>query len=254
MSGKLDQSLDEILSTQKSVRGRGQRRGRRAPQAGRTTAVVAAPVGGVKKNPKQAKGAVKAIPTGPSGGNGESRIQVSNLPKDVNEGQIKEYFVKSVGPIKRVDISYGQGGVSRGIATITFARSDGATKAVAALNGLLVDGKPMKIDVILDARRAAAIPPPKGLSERIAQPKSQPKSAVPTKNAGAAGTGTRGKNVRGRGRGGRNSRPTKKTAEELDSEMADYWETGANANGGEATTSAAQPAANGDAAMDDEIL
>jgi THO complex subunit 4 len=107
MSGKLDQSLDEILSTQKSVRGRGTRRGRRAPQAGRTTAVIAAPVGGVKKNPKQAKGAVKAIPTGPSGGNGESRIQVSNLvriyfldppkllilihsqPKDVNEGQIK---------------------------------------------------------------------------------------------------------------------------------------------------------------------
>jgi len=54
MSGKLDQSLDEILSTNKSaVRGKGRlnRRGRRAPQAGRATAVVA-PVGGIKKNPK----------------------------------------------------------------------------------------------------------------------------------------------------------------------------------------------------------
>jgi len=112
----------------------------------------------------------------------------------------------------------------------------------------------MKIDVILDARRAAAIPPPKGLSERIAQPKAQPKSAVPTKNA-AGGAGTRGKGARGRGgRGGRNTRPTKKTAEELDSEMADYWETGGNANSGEATTTVAQPSANGDAAMVDEIL
>jgi len=110
----------------------------------------------------------------------------------------------------------------------------------------------MKIEIILDARRAADIPPPKGLSERIAQPKSQPKSAVPSKNAQAGGAGTRGKSARGRGRGGRNPRPTKKTAEELDSEMADYWETGANATGGETTT--AQPAANGDAAMDDEIL
>lgn len=251
MSGKLDQSLDEILSTQKSVRGgRGPRRGRRAPQAGRATAVVAAPVGGVKKNAKQAKGAVKAIPTGPAGGNGESKIQVSNLPKDVDEAQIKEYFNKSIGPVKRAEISYGPGGSSRGIATITFSRADSATKAVNQLNGVLVDLKPMRIEVILDARRAAALPPPKGLSERIAQPKAQPKSAVPTK---AAGAGTRGKTTRGRGRGGRSSRPTKKTAEELDSEMADYWETGANANGADAGTTA-PPAANGDAAMDDEIL
>jgi THO complex subunit 4 len=53
--------------------------------------------------------------------------------------------VKSVGPIKRVEISYGPGGVSRGIATISFQRPDGASKAVDALNGLLVDGKPMKV-------------------------------------------------------------------------------------------------------------
>lgn len=246
--------MDEILSTQKSVRGRAPRRGgRRGTHPGRNTAATAAPVGGVKKNPKQVKGAVKAIPTGPSGGSGESRIQVSNLPKDVNEAQIKEYFVKSVGPIKKVEISYGPGGISRGIATISFARFDGATKAIAALNGLLVDGKPMKIEIILDARRAADIPPPKGLSERIAQPKSQPKSAVPSKSAQTGGAGTRGKGTRGRGRGGRNPRPTKKTAEELDSEMADYWETGANATDGE-LTAIAQPTANGDAAMDDEIL
>jgi len=159
--------------------------------------------------------------------------------------------VKSVGPIKKVEISYGAGGNSRGIATIIFARPEGATKAVGALNGLLVDGKPMKIEVILDARRAAAIPAPKGLSERIAHPKAQPKSAVPTKN-GATGSGTRGKSDRGRGRGGRNARPAKKTAAELDSEMADYWETGAAATTGDATNAA--PAANGDATMDDEIL
>jgi hypothetical protein len=35
--------------------------------------------------------------------------------------------------------------------------------------------------------------------------------------------------------------------------MADYWETSANANGGDAATNAGPPAA-GDAAMDDNIL
>ena len=42
---------------------------------------------------------------------------------------------------------------------------------------------------------------------------------------------------------------------ELDSEMVDYWQTGASAtDGAGAATGAAQPAANGDANMDDEIL
>lgn len=80
------------------------------------------------------------------------------------------------------------------------------------------------------------------------QPKSQPKSAAATKSTASAGAGTRGKAGRGRGRGGRNARPTRKTAEELDSEMADYFDAGA------AGTAAPAPATNGDAPMDDEIM
>jgi THO complex subunit 4 len=86
---------------------------------------------------------------------------------------------------------------------------------------------------------------------RNRQAKAQPKSAAVTKN-GAAGASTRGKGARGRG--GRNPRPAKKTAEELDSEMADYWESGANAAGAETGATNGAAAANGDAAMDDEIL
>lgn len=84
-------------------------------------------------------------------------------------------------------------------------------------------------------------------------PKSQPKSAANTKASDADKAGSRGK-ARGRGGRARNPRPAKKTAEELDSEMADYFDNGAAANGTEAAaTNGAQPAANGDA-MDDEIL
>lgn len=103
MSGKLDQSLDEILSTKKrtpaSARGRRSTRETAAP----------APVGGVKKNTRPARGAAAK----PSSGKaprptGESKIIVSNLvrtsplavpkkpianpisqPKDVSESQIK---------------------------------------------------------------------------------------------------------------------------------------------------------------------
>jgi len=252
MSGKLDKSLDEIISTQRrtSVRGRSARRTRR-PGTGKPAAV--APVGGIKKNPKQVKGAAKPVPTGPSGGSGEGRILVSGFPKDINEPMIKEYFAKTIGPVKRVELSYGPGGASRGIATIMFVRPDSAAKAVTTCNGIPVDGRPIKVEMIIDASLAQAIPPPKGLSERITQPKAQPKSAATTKKTENA---TRGKSGRGRGgKGARNARPAKKTAEELDSEMVDYWNSGATATEAEgAANGAGQAVANGDATMDDEIL
>ncbi|KAN0119738.1 hypothetical protein V8E51_001946 [Hyaloscypha variabilis] len=244
MSTKLDKSLDEIISTQRRSSGRG-RGGRRV--GGRTAPAAAAPAGGVKKNAKHAKGAVKNIPTGPSGSGGEGKILVTGFPKDITEPMIKEYFVKMIGPVKRVELSYGPGGASRGIANIVFVRSESATKAVTDCNGIPVDGRPIKVELIIDASRAKNIPPPKGLSERITQPKPQPKSAAVTKTAGT----TRGRGKAGRGKGAaRTARPAPKTAAELDSEMADYWQAGAAAT----ETGTAQPAASGDANMDDEIL
>lgn len=104
MSGKLDQSLDEILSTTKQTHAGGRRSTRKTARP-----AAPAPVGGVKKNTKPARGAAAK----PSSGKaprptGESKIIVSNLvrtsplavpkkpitnpisqPKDVSESQIK---------------------------------------------------------------------------------------------------------------------------------------------------------------------
>ena len=79
MSGKLDQSLDEILSTRRKTAGRRGRGGRRAGNG--TKAVTSAPVGGIQKNTRGAKTAPAkaALPSGPAAGSGESKIIVSNL-------------------------------------------------------------------------------------------------------------------------------------------------------------------------------
>lgn len=42
-------------------------------------------------------------------------------------------------------LTYNQNGTSRGIASITFSKPDTAAKAAKELNGLLVDGRPMKV-------------------------------------------------------------------------------------------------------------
>lgn len=106
-----------------------------------------------------------------------------------------------------------------------------------------------QIEIVVSAAKAAAIIPlPKTLTERVTQPKAQPKSAAndKKKDAGKAV----GANARGRKkRPARSSRPAKKTAEELDSEMADYF----NAGDQNENTSGAAAITNGDAAMDDEI-
>lgn len=74
----------------------------------------------------------------------------------------------------------------------------------------------------------------------------------------------KGNNVRGRGgrrggpagRGGRPSRPKPKTAEELDAEMADYWDGSAPtaATGNALGAHHANVAASGDAMDDDQIM
>jgi THO complex subunit 4 len=43
-------------------------------------------------------------------------------------------------------LTYNQNGTSRGIATIIFGKADTAAKAAKDLNGLLVDGRPMKVN------------------------------------------------------------------------------------------------------------
>jgi RNA recognition motif-containing protein len=46
-------------------------------------------------------------------------------------------------------LTYNQNGTSRGIASIVFSKRDTAAKAAKELNGLLVDGRPMKVRIHL---------------------------------------------------------------------------------------------------------
>ncbi|RDA87901.1 hypothetical protein CP532_1691 [Ophiocordyceps camponoti-leonardi (nom. inval.)] len=245
MSGKLDKPLDEIVSARRRSAVRSRNPVRRS--SGRPT--TAAPVGGVQKSFRGARGAAtKPTPAKAAANTGESKVIVSNLPKDVSEQQIKEYFIQSVGPIKRVDISYGPDSVSRGVANVTFLKPDGAPRAFSKLNGLLVDGRPIKIEIVVNAAQAdKIIPPAKTLAERTTQPRAQPKPATGKHHVLAKN----GKGAANKKRRGKNARPTQKTTEELDSEMADYFVSGNENNGSGAV---AAPAANGDAAMEDEIM
>lgn len=253
MSSKLDKPLDDIVSAKRQSA-----RNRRPSQRRSTGPKTAAPVGGIQKNSRPARGAAAKPTPAKATGTGESKVIVSNLPKDVSEQQIKEYFVQAVGPIKRVDLVYGPNSVSRGIANVTFHKPDGASKAFQKLNGLLVDNRPIKIEIVVGAAQADKVMPAvKTLAERTAQPKPQPKSAASGKGAtggvGKAGNGAKGA-AANKKRRGRSARPSKKTADELDTDMANYFSGGADGPGNAAAAAPAPAAATSDAPMEDEIM
>ncbi|KAL9107390.1 MAG: hypothetical protein Q9227_007674 [Pyrenula ochraceoflavens] len=257
MSGKLDQALDDIVKTNRSQR-------RRVHRVKRTkTTATTAPTGGIQKPSKSVK-QTKTV-AGPSSGPRESKIQ----PPDVTEAQIKEYFGKTIGPIKKVLVTYNKNGQSVGVATIIFREREAASQAAKQLNGTRVDNRPMRIEVLMDAKSAPEPTAPKSLADRVvydskrrpdlslpltkasANPKAQPKSAVADKNATKNKDGKRvGRAKRGRNAG----RPKRKTAEELDAEMMDYFGgTNGDANAGTADAAATNGNANAGGDAMDEI-
>jgi len=240
MSGKLDQALGEIIKDSRTGKGRPGRRPRRQVKD-------KAPIGGVSKQKPTKK--TDKTPTGPAL-KGESKVIVSKLPQDVTEAQIKEYFQKSIGPVKKVMIVFGPNGQSRGIANITFSQPDSASKAFRELNGIKVDNKPMKIDIIVDGKDAPPAPQPKKLGERIQAAK--PKPATGTKTAKtAAGRARGGRKGAGAVKAAAGARRPKKTAEQLDADMDNYF-VPTNGTSEGAPAAAAVPD-NGDMHMDDDI-
>jgi len=57
----------------------------------------------------------------------------------------QDYFSKTVGSVKRVMLTYGPQGRSRGIATIIFSKPGSAADAAKSLNGVKVDNKSMRV-------------------------------------------------------------------------------------------------------------
>jgi len=87
-SNKMEQSLDDILKASKTSR-RGRSARKSGAGAGRPAA-AAAPVGGVSKSAKPQGRQPKGAPTAPAAAfAGETKIMVSNLPRDIDNAQLQ---------------------------------------------------------------------------------------------------------------------------------------------------------------------
>lgn len=126
--------------------------------------------------------------------------------------------------MQSVNLSYNEKGQSKGIATVTFKSSANASQAVEKYNGAPIDnGKAkLKLELIVDPTKkplasrilANTINTKAAKAKPVAAGKGQAKKANTPKGPAAAKSAAKPKS----------KKPAKKTIEQLDQEMADYFE------------------------------
>merc|ERR1719369_512172 len=130
-----------------------------------------------------------------------AKISISNLHFGVTDNDIQELF-KTCGNMKSAAVHHDSNGQSLGTAHVLYAKPAAALQAMKQFNGVLLDGRPLKIAI-----EGAAVPFDFG--KRLQTPAVR-----------GIGRG-RGRGGRGRGRGRGAKAPTPKL-EDLDAEMDAY--------------------------------
>jgi len=200
-----------------------------------------------------------------------AKIRVDNLHYDLTEDDLFELFTR-IGSVVDVKLRYDRAGRSEGVAFVSYRRTKDAQDAIDEFDGANAKGQPIRLTLLPQPRRDNPfdrVENPRSLFDRIEAPRDRRRSESPI--PGSGGSVPRSDSSRGgrrpgerrerRGRGDEvgskmsGGRP-RKTQEELDAEMEDYWGGNANENGqtgGSVPTGATAPApqvADGGAEMD----
>ncbi|KAI1386570.1 RNA-binding domain-containing protein [Hypoxylon trugodes] len=198
-----------------------------------------------------------------------TKIKVENLHYELTEGDLNGLFDK-IAPVVKLELLYDRAGRSEGIAFVTYESRDDAQEAISQYDGANARGQPIRLSIVNSAPRRnpfdTAHMPGRPLAERITRPRSlsprrdmdrdrgidryvpgtrsRSRSPRPRRRGGRRPGARRERdrddntpNTNGRDKVGRDGRP-KKTQEELDAEMADYFNPSGGNDVGEASVSA----------------
>ncbi|XP_039055307.1 THO complex subunit 4D-like [Hibiscus syriacus] len=161
-----------------------------------------------------------------------TKLYVSNLDPEVTNEDIKELF-SEIGELKRHSVHYDKNGRSSGSAEVVYLRRSDAFAALKRYNNVMLDGKPMIIEIVganadvpISAR--VKVTGTKGRKKRtvVMMPeagqlrRSAGISRGPDRRGGMTMRSGRGGGGRGRGRGKR--KPVEKSADDLDKELENY--------------------------------
>ncbi|OUT24783.1 hypothetical protein CAS74_001174 [Pichia kudriavzevii] len=138
-----------------------------------------------------------------------------------------EFFTQTVGPTNKVTLSYNEKGKSTGVATVIFKNATVARKAVAKYNNAPIDNgrSTLKLELVVDTTKvplAARIQP-----NVVAPQPSRPRAPLARQFRNKQVKPVRAI-ARNRQAAPKKQPKKKKTIEELDQEMADYFSKNEN--------------------------
>ncbi|KAG0030418.1 hypothetical protein BGZ81_002705 [Podila clonocystis] len=224
----LDMSLDDIIKTQKttnrprggsSFRGTGRGNSRSGPtrntRQGRDNRPYTAGVQQYRATPAAPLNIAAIRESVPDG----SKMQVSNLDSRVSADDLKLVFSSRVGPLKKCTLMYDQHGKSTGTAIVHFSRVGDAAIAYQKFNTVPLDGRPMRIEIVLAPATAQAV-----LPQQRQAPRAPASHHHNTHNTHSNRPHRGGRGGSSRGRGSHHNKGPAKTAEQLDAEMSEYMQ------------------------------
>ncbi|NP_001132074.1 THO complex subunit 4B [Zea mays] len=241
MSGGLDMSLDDLIKQSKSrpkdspasLSGPARRAPHPAraapypPAAPKARAAADSPYGVYSKHiaaiapPPLAK--ARSLETG-------TKLHISNLDSGVTIEDVQELF-SEVGELKRYSMNYDKDGRSKGTVEVVFARKVDALDAIKRYNGVLLDGKPMNLELIGNNVEPPPMPPVihsrplqnyNDIHSSMPQSQRGGQRRVPQGN-GRGGRSSQSSGGRGQGKGrGQDRNRTTISAADLDAELDKY--------------------------------
>ncbi|XP_033829752.1 aly/REF export factor 2-like [Periophthalmus magnuspinnatus] len=238
MSDKINMSLDDIIKlNKKGGSGGGGRRGpSKVPPRGSSGRTGGRPNNTFRRNNRPAPytrprelpdkwqhdkfeesfgGSRRQVSAGRAVESG-CKLLISNLDFGVSESDIQELFA-DFGELKKASVHYDQSGRSNGTAEVIFVDKADALKAMKQYNAVPLDGRPMKIQHVVEAQEERVAS--RGFDRsRLGQAKFE----RPERRRGGGGGGRRGGSGSSRGGGGRSEKKPQLSAEELDAQLDEY--------------------------------
>lgn len=158
----------------------------------------------------------------------ETEILIDNLDYNVTEEDLKMLF-SEFGSIKKLSINYSISGRSLGSANLIYARHVSAIKAIKTYNGVPLDGRPMKIQVLVRQNPTSNMKERLGIANRNARPinkqarNQQPKQKQHKQKQQSRASGKIQRNGKqGKVQKGKKQQKPKFTAEQLNAELDQY--------------------------------